>query len=156
MWNARYLFQLSQYTRCYTLLYISSVVASSGRLDLLYLLRMLNSDSIRQRNLTPAHDGLNDMYTSFSLLYTSLPAFFFQNQVTNYIYVSSRPRWLSWMRVWLETRRSRVRPPAEVGNILSWRLIMKYFLRSFAPFHWFKKGSCQFLAKECTQYWLTA
>ena len=23
--------------------------------------------------------------------------------------------------------------PAEVGNILSWRLIMKYFLRSFLP-----------------------
>ena len=39
--------------------------------------------------------------------------------------------------------------PAEVGNILSWRLIMKYFLRSFSPFRWFKKGSCQFLAKEC-------
>ena len=42
--------------------------------------------------------------------------------------------------------------PAEVGNILSWRLIMKYFLRSFSPFRWFKKGSCQFLAKECAQY----
>ena len=41
-------------------------------------------------------------------------------------------------------------------NILSWRLIMKYFLRSFSPFCWFKKGSCQFLAKECAQYWLTA
>ena len=27
--------------------------------------------------------------------------------------------------------------------------IMKYFLRSFSPFRWFKKGSCQFLAKEC-------
>ena len=40
--------------------------------------------------------------------------------------------------------------PAEVGNILSWRLIMKYFLRSFSPFRWFKKGSCQFLAKDCT------
>ena len=26
--------------------------------------------------------------------------------------------------------------PAEVGNILSWRLIMKYFLRSFSPFCW--------------------
>ena len=39
--------------------------------------------------------------------------------------------------------------PAEVGNILSWRLIMKYFLRSFSPFRWFKKGNCQFLAKEC-------
>ena len=46
--------------------------------------------------------------------------------------------------------------PGEVGNILSWRLIMKYFLRSFSPFRWFKKGSCQFLAKECAQYWLTA
>ena len=46
--------------------------------------------------------------------------------------------------------------PAEVGSILSWRLIMKYFLRSFSPFCWFKKGSCQFLAKECAQYWLTA
>ena len=45
---------------------------------------------------------------------------------------------------------------AEIGNILSWRLIMKYFLRSFSPFRWFKKGSCQFLAKECAQYWLTA
>ena len=44
--------------------------------------------------------------------------------------------------------------PAEVGNILSWRLIMKYFLRSFSPFRWFKKGSCQFLAKECAQYWV--
>ena len=46
--------------------------------------------------------------------------------------------------------------PAEVGNILSWRLIVKYFLGSFSPFRWFKKGSCQFLAKECAQYWLTA
>ena len=46
--------------------------------------------------------------------------------------------------------------PAEVGNILSWRLIVKYFLRSFSPFRWFKKGSCQFLAKECAQYCLTA
>ena len=45
---------------------------------------------------------------------------------------------------------------AEVGNILSWRWIMKYFLRSFSPFRWFKKGSCQFLAKEYAQYWLTA
>ena len=34
--------------------------------------------------------------------------------------------------------------------------IMKYFLRSFSSFRWFKKGSCQFLAKECAQDWLTA
>ena len=67
----------------------------------------------------------------------------------------SRPRYLSWMRIRLVTRRLRVRyPPGH--NILSWSLIMKFFLRSFSPFRWFKKGSCQFLAKECAQYWLTA
>ena len=46
--------------------------------------------------------------------------------------------------------------PVEVGNILPWRLIVKYFLQSFSFFRWFKKGSCQFLVKECAQYWLTA
>ena len=30
--------------------------------------------------------------------------------------------------------------PAEVGNILSWRLIMKYFLRSFSPFSLIQEG----------------
>ena len=34
--------------------------------------------------------------------------------------------------------------------------IMKYFLRLFSPFRWFKNGSCQILAKKCAQYWLTA
>ena len=37
------------------------------------------------------------------------------------------------------------------GNILSWKLIMKYFLCSFSPFFSFKKGSCRFLEKECAQ-----
>ena len=36
--------------------------------------------------------------------------------------------------------------PRRVGNILLWRLIMKYFLRSFSCFRWFKKDSCSFLA----------
>ena len=35
----------------------------------------------------------------------------------------------------------------------SLELVMKYFLRSFSPFRWFKKGTCQFLVKECAQYW---
>ena len=39
---------------------------------------------------------------------------------------NSQPRWLSWMR--------RPTGDQEVGNILSWRLIMKYFLWSFSPF----------------------
>ena len=70
-------------------------------------------------------------------------------------YIKSRPRWLSWMRRPTGDQEVAGSTPAEVGNILSWRLIMKYFLRSFSPFRWFKKGSCQFLAKECAQYWLT-
>ena len=68
----------------------------------------------------------------------------------------SWPRWLSWMRCPTGDQEVAGSTTAEVGNILSWRLIMKYFLRSFSPFRWFKKGSCQFLAKECAQYWLTA
>ena len=32
--------------------------------------------------------------------------------------------------------------PRRVRNILSRRLIKKYFIRSFSPFCWFKKGSC--------------
>ena len=46
--------------------------------------------------------------------------------------------------------------PARPATVFHVDLIMKYFLRSFSPFHPFKKGSCQFLAKECAQYWLTA
>ena len=67
-----------------------------------------------------------------------------------------RSRWLSWMRRSTGDQEVAGSTPAEVDNSLSWRLIMKYFLRSFSPFRWFKKGSCQFLAKECAQYWLTA
>ena len=67
-----------------------------------------------------------------------------------------RPRWLSWMRHPTGDQEVAGSTPAEVSNILSWRLIMKYFLRSFSHILWFKKGSCQFLVKECAQYWLTA
>ena len=75
---------------------------------------------------------------------------------TSYLELRGRPRWLSWMRRPTGDQEVAGSTPAEVGNILSWRLIMKYFLRSFSPFRWFKKGSCQFLTKECAQYWLTA
>ena len=67
-----------------------------------------------------------------------------------------QPQWLSWMCRPTGDQEVAGSTPAKVGNILSWRLIMKYFLRSFSPFRWFKNGSCQFLAKECAQYWLTA
>ena len=52
-----------------------------------------------------------------------------------------KPWWLSWMRHPTGNQEVTGSTPAEVGNILSWRLIMKYFLQSFSPFRWFKKGS---------------
>ena len=75
--------------------------------------------------------------------------------LSHYLDIHSQPRWLNWLRSPTGDQEVAGSTPAEVGNILSWRLIMKYFLRSFSPFRWFKKGSCQFLAKECAQYWLT-
>ena len=45
-----------------------------------------------------------------------------------------RPRGLSWMRRPTGDQEVASSTPAEVGNILSWRLIMKCFLRSFSPF----------------------
>ena len=46
----------------------------------------------------------------------------------------SQPRWPSWMHRPTGDQEVGGSTPAEVGNILSWRLIMKYFLRSFSPF----------------------
>ena len=71
-------------------------------------------------------------------------------------WICGRPRWHSWMRRPTGDQEVAGSAPAEVSNILSWRLIMKYFLRSFSPFRWFKKGNCLFLAKECAHYCLTA
>ena len=53
-----------------------------------------------------------------------------------YIYneLICRPRWLSWIRYPTGDQEVAGSTSAEVGNILLWRLIMKYFLRSFSPF----------------------
>ena len=51
-----------------------------------------------------------------------------------HILYTSRPRWLSWMRCPTGDQEVAGSTSAEVGNILSWRLIMKYFLLSFSPF----------------------
>ena len=45
-----------------------------------------------------------------------------------------RPRWLSRMRRPTGDQEVAGSTPAEVGNILSWRLIMKYFRRPFSHF----------------------
>ena len=41
--------------------------------------------------------------------------------------------------------------PARSAIFFHGELIMKYFLRPFSSFRRFKKGICQFLAKECAQ-----
>ena len=52
----------------------------------------------------------------------------------NTLFSVRRPQWLSWMRCPTGDQEVAGSTPAEVGNILSWRLIMKYFLRSFSLF----------------------
>ena len=51
-----------------------------------------------------------------------------------FFFFKSRPRWLSWVRRLTGDQEVAGSTPAKVGNILLWRLIMKYFLRSFSPF----------------------
>ena len=77
---------------------------------------------------------------------------YLKGKTSKVIHGELRPWWLGWMCHPTGDQEVAGSTPAEIGNILPWRLIMKYFLRSFSPFRWFKKGSCQFLAKECAQY----
>ena len=42
--------------------------------------------------------------------------------------------------------------PTRSATFFHGDLIMKYFVWSFFPFRWFKKGSCQFLVEECAQH----
>ena len=41
--------------------------------------------------------------------------------------------------------------PTRSGNILSWRLIMKYFFMVILSHLLVQEGSCQFLANDCAQ-----
>ena len=43
-------------------------------------------------------------------------------------------------------------PGRHLATVFSGDLIMKYFLQSLSPYRRVKKGSYQFLAKECAQY----
>ena len=62
-----------------------------------------------------------------------------------------RPQWLSQMRIRLEIRMWQVWSLQCLATFFCGRLIMNYFLQSFSPFGWFKKGSYQFLMKESSQ-----
>ena len=83
------------------------------------------------------------------------------------LYNAYRVTCVFYTRIWRNVRvlvpasvaQSDTRPTCDQfagsGNIILWRLNMKYFLRSFSSFRWFKKGNCQCLLKECAQYWVT-
>ena len=96
------------------------------------------------------------MFLDCNTLYITVQTIWWISIIVGCTIYLCRPRWLSWMRRPTGDQEVAGSTPAEVSNILLWRLIMKYFLLSFSPLHWFKKGSCRFLAKECAQYWLTA
>ena len=70
--------------------------------------------------------------------FSSFPQYFHFSSIVFFFFFFffffRRPRWLSWMRRPTGDQEVAGSTPAEVGNILSWRLIMKYFLRSFSPF----------------------
>ena len=91
------------------------------------------------------------LYVSgFVFLYCSHVFFFFMDSGTSFINLFtytckcisnlfSWPGWLIWIRVRLWSGGCRF-DPHWAGNILSQGLIIKYFLRSFSPFCWFRKG----------------
>ena len=141
---------------------IFQFIQQAGNMYVSICMQWTKGQSHKLRNLVNIWSGF--AYISVSLLFTTrwikIIWHYFAvadaNQSQGHIPYLNRPRWLSWMHRPTGDQEVAGSTPAKVGNILSWRLIMKYFLRSFSPFHWFKKGSCQFLAKECAQYWLTA
>ena len=124
--------------------------APDKRVSTLYFFLFLHKNICCGYSLEMPQWGISNEYPQQTFLWRKEKYQHFSDDTLPY-----RPRWLSWMHRPTGDQEVAGSTPAEVGNILSWRLIMKYFLRSFSPFRWFKKGSCQFLAKECAQYWLT-
>ena len=122
--------RLSEYTRSRTFLHISSSVAPIGRPDLASsskdVLPRLNSPT---QNLTWAYDGAEDPLTA--RLGGS---------------VGCASDWRPGGRGF-NPRRGRQHSFMEIDHEIFSAVILS---------RWFKKGSCQFLAKECAQYWLTA
>ena len=129
------------------LAYSWSRPVGKGRGGMLLLLLHLHFLSFPSFFLIPLSYLLYYLFSLFSLSQednTKWPTRFGVSLNPN----TCQPQWLSWMR-----------PPTgdqEVTGSTPCRGQQHSFLWSFSPFLWFKKGSCQFLAKECTQYWLTA
>ena len=80
--------------------------------------------------LTDIVKNLNDPASKFHC-YLSMS---FKSYGNNGCGIQCQSRWLSWMRRPTGDQAVAGSTPAEVGNILLWRLIMKYFLWSFSPF----------------------
>ena len=82
-----------------------------------------------------------------------------KNSDTRKIHCTHKQRWLCHIQpgavARLDVRSSGMRTVAgskltSSKTFFRWDLVMKKFLWSFSPFRWFKKASCQLLAKEWT------
>ena len=62
------------------------------------------------------------------------------------------PRWLKCPFDWYQELAGLI--PAWSTNILPWRLVIKYILRSFSPF-WFKKDNVSVSEGQCQCQWRT-
>ena len=95
-----------------------SLLSIAGKILARVLLNRLNEHLERSGLLPESQCGFRKNRGTIDMIFTA----------------RRRPRWLSWMRRPIGDQEVAGSTPAEVGNILSWRLIMKYFLRSFSPF----------------------
>ena len=95
-----------------------SLLSVAGKILARVLLNRLNEHLERSGLLPESQCGFRKNRGTIDMIFTA----------------RRRPRWLSWMRRPTGDQEVAGSTPAEVGNILSWRLIMKYFLRSFSPF----------------------
>ena len=102
--------------------------------------------SVRPSLSTPGISSLRLFFRWGHPLNTFLVVFFL---------VLSQLQWLSWMRIWRVIRRLGVQPPP--GWQHSFMAVDHQIFSTVIPsLPLIKEVGCQFLAKECTQYWITA
>ena len=89
--------------------------------------RVKNRKTFKRLLFTPSIDF--EIISQECSLGDSLPKFKLFSKMA-----ASQPRRLSSMHCPTGDQEVEASTPAEVGNIISWRLIVKYFLRSFSPF----------------------
>ena len=71
------------------------------------------------------------------------------NKVSSAFIMTGGARYLDRKHVRLPCKRPRIQSPRPSGTFFCGDLVIQIFLWPFPLFYWFKKSSCQLLAKEC-------